>query len=942
MMHKPWREVVVPHHDVLSKDFQQSEFAVDISSFREADAPAHYRDAATFYGRTFITEGMRQLLIQVARRLDGKGGDPVIQLQTAFGGGKTHTMLAVYHLAQRECSLGKLPGVSSLLDQAGVMDVPRARVAILDGTARGPDKVEVRDGVEVRTLWGHLAFELGGAEGFDLVRRADASGTSPGKETLRDLLRKYAPCVVLVDELVAYIRQFGDGQVLAGGNYNSNLSFVQALTEAVKLVPNAVLLASLPESVAEAGDSRGVATLTALGKVFGRVQAVWKPVTAEEGFEIVRRRLFEPVRDEAARDATCRAFADVYATEGARVPAETHESRYFERMVRAYPIHPEVFARLYEDWSTLDGFQRTRGVLKLVARLIQRLWKDQNRDPMILPGSLCLYDTNVRDELTAYLPPGWDAVVSRDIDGEGAEATDVDDAEPRFGAFQAARRVSRAVFLGSAPSASGPKPGTRGIDRARVLLGCLQPGQSSAVYSDALTRLSDRLHYLNASGDRLDDSTRFWFDVRANLRREMEARKDRFDDAEAVQPKLAEFATKLTAGRVLFEGVHVFTEHADVPDDGALRLVVLPVRHRYSKQEAPQVFDAALEYVRSHGSKPRFRGNRLVFLAADASTLARVRESVRVVLAWASIVTDIQKNRLVIDTAQQQQAAKELAGAEAQATRVVRECFRWVVAPAMLSATDRDVTFEAFSLNTAGSTFGAELERVCTDNEVVVKVWSPIHLRDRLRELYWKDGRTTVRALAVWEDAQKFLYLPRLESRAVFEATVRQGAVGRDFFATALGEHEGQFEGFRYGDGAVQVDTTLLLIEPAAAAAWEAEQARIAAARATPTSSPNEAVPTTVRKSGGGVGASGNAETPPGAPQVRSFVGSVDVSAVSARMKLVELAEEIIAVLASDPHAEVKVTVEISGEFPRGVPDHVKRAVSENAAQLGFKIKEWS
>ncbi len=466
-------------------------------------------------------------------------------------------------------------------------------------------------------------------------------------------------------------------------------------------------------------------------------------------------------------------------------------------------------------------------------------------------------------------------------------------------------------------------------------------GAVERVYIEALARLSDRLHYLNASGDRLDDTTRYWFDVRANLRREMEARKDRFDDAEVVQPKLAEFVTKLTAGRVLFEGVHVFTEHGDVPDDGALRLVVLPVRHRYSRQEAQQVFDAALAYVRSHGTKPRFRGNRLVFLAADASTLARVRESVRIVLAWASIVTDIQKNRLVIDTAQQQQAAKELAGAEAQAQRAVRECFRWVVAPSMLSVTDRDVTFEPFSLNTAGSAFGAELERVCTDNEVVVKVWSPIHLRDRLRELYWKDGRTTARALAVWEDAQKFLYLPRLESRAVFEATVRQGAVGRDFFATALGEPEGQFEGFRYGDGAVQVDTTLLLIEPGAAAAWEAEQAQIAAARVKPAVTEDDKTPVVVRKSDGGAGTRGNTGEAPGAARVKSFVGSVDVSAASARMKLVELAEEIIAVLASDPHAEVKVTVEINGEFPRGVPDHVKRAVSETTHSSASRSK-WS
>jgi predicted AAA+ superfamily ATPase len=147
-----------------------------------------------------------------------------------------------------------------------------------------------------QTLWGELAWQLGGAEAFALVKDADATGTSPGKDVLRELLAAYAPCVVLIDELVAYVRQFPEGQALSGGTYDTNLSFVQALTEAVKLVPTAIVLASLPESDVEAGGQRGVAALRALEKTFGRVQALWKPVATEEAFEIVRRRLFEPVR----------------------------------------------------------------------------------------------------------------------------------------------------------------------------------------------------------------------------------------------------------------------------------------------------------------------------------------------------------------------------------------------------------------------------------------------------------------------------------------------------------------------------------------------------------------------------------------------------------------------------------------------------------------------
>ena len=299
---KPWREVIVPHRDVLSGTFQQSEFAADLTAVRSGKATPEYGDAQAFYERTFITEGMGRLLTQVSQRLNGEGGEPVIQLQTAFGGGKTHTLLAVYHLASRKCPLGELAGVPALLDQSGLMDVPLAQIAVLDGTAHAPGQPWKHGKQTIRTLWGEMAWQLGKAEGFALVQEADANGTSPGKDVLCTLKTRCAPCVVLLDELVVYIRQFVESQPLSGGTYDSNLSFIQSLTEAAKLVPNAVVLASLPESDSQAGGPRGVAALRALEAVFNRVQALWKTVSPEEAFEIVRRRLFEQIRDDTARD----------------------------------------------------------------------------------------------------------------------------------------------------------------------------------------------------------------------------------------------------------------------------------------------------------------------------------------------------------------------------------------------------------------------------------------------------------------------------------------------------------------------------------------------------------------------------------------------------------------------------------------------------------------
>jgi predicted AAA+ superfamily ATPase len=940
---KPWREIAVPHQDVLEGTFLQSEFAADITAVQTGKATAEYQNATAFFQRTFITEGMGLLLTSVARRLNGLGGDPVIQLQTAFGGGKTHTMLAVYHLATRECSLKDLVGIPDLLDHAGIMDVPKANVVVLDGTARAPGQPWKNGHQTINTLWGELAWQLGREDGYALVKEADTTGTSPGKNVLRTLLETYAPCVILVDELVAYIRQFPNGQVLSGGSYDSNLSFVQALTEAIKLVPTAIMLASLPESEVEAGSNRGMAALQALEKTFGRLQALWKPVATEEAFEIVRRRLFEPVRDISTRDEVCRSFANAYLAEGTKLPSETQEARYFNRLVQAYPIHPEVFDRLYEDWTTLQSFQRTRGVLKLMAKVIYRLWKDQNQDLMILPGSLPLYDGNTRNELTYYLAPGWDAVLERDIDGERAETTELESKEPRFGSINAARRVARTIFLGSAPSAAGTQKGIRGVDRARVLLGCLQPGQPSATFSDALNRLVDRLHYLNSSGDKTHDVSRFWFDTRANLRREMEDRKGRFNEQNEVRGKVADVLRKLIGGASIFGGYHIFTPHADVPDDGALRLVVFPPDKFYSKQEMRIATEEVIDFVRNNGQKPRYRANRLIFIAPDHASLTRVRDCVRTALAWNSIVDDVKAKRLNIDGLQEDQARKELQSAEDVLPRVARECFKWLLCPVQATPTDRQPTIEAFPLNTSGSTLAAEVQRVCHDNELVISAWSPIHLRETLKKLYWRDDKSAVSASTLWEDMQRYLYLPRLENRNVLEQAISKGASSKDFFGTAYGQTATVFEGFKLGDANVQFDDTLLLIEP--------EAAREYAASLPTETKPVPGVETGFTPSQSGHFGEPPASTPPTpigfAPtaqpsaKAKSYYGSVEVNAATAKVRLVQLAEEIINNLVSDPQAELKITLEINADFPSGASDQIKRAVSENAKNLGFKISTW-
>jgi predicted AAA+ superfamily ATPase len=358
---RPWREVAQPHPDVLEARFTDAEFAASLALVDQGIGSEEYTDPLAFFRITYLTEGLSHVLRSAIERFAKKGGDPVIGLQTNFGGGKTHTMLALYHLAgAREAGYAAetLHGMKPIFDVAGIATLPKINRAVFVGTHKGPNEVmHASDGRQIRTAWGYIALRLGGWKAVDLIADSEAGRTNPGSERLVKILEQAAPCLVLLDEVVAFAKQ------LKGEEYEAFHAFIQSLTEAAAAVPGAMVIGSLPESDMEAGDQRGVDALRRLEMLFGRLQSAWTPASGMETFEIVRRRLFQPLDEdgEKARDATIQAFSKMYRDNPADFPPEAREAPYREEMRRAYPIHPEVLKRFSEDWSTLDKFQRTRG-----------------------------------------------------------------------------------------------------------------------------------------------------------------------------------------------------------------------------------------------------------------------------------------------------------------------------------------------------------------------------------------------------------------------------------------------------------------------------------------------------------------------------------------------------------------------------------------------------
>src|SRR5215469_8517959 len=400
---KPWRDVAPPHPDVMSARFVEAEFAADLSTVARGEGADTYRDPREFYRITYMTGGLRKVLRSAFDRLAGKGGDPVIGLQTSFGGGKTHTMLALYHLANAK-NPETLPGLADIFKSAGVATLPRhSSPVVFVGTAAGANQPIAIEGARtVKNLWGLIAVKLGGWKAYEKIKASDEARTNPGSEALIPILQGAAPCVILLDEVVAYARN------LDGIPYDGFISFLQSLTEAANAVSGVLVVGSLPESGAEVGNQRGREALLLLEKVFGRVQSAWTPAQGIETFEIIRRRLFQELdaEGEKARDQAVKAFVAYYKNNAGDFPSEVRDRAYEAQLIAGYPVHPELFRILQTDWSALEKFQKTRGLLKMMAQIVYRLWRDGHSAPMILPGDVPLTDDKVRTNALIPIPNG--------------------------------------------------------------------------------------------------------------------------------------------------------------------------------------------------------------------------------------------------------------------------------------------------------------------------------------------------------------------------------------------------------------------------------------------------------------------------------------------------------------------------------------------------------
>lgn len=950
-----WRDVVEPHDDVARGTFELAQFAADLRQVHQGIASPEYGDPAEFFGRTYLTRGLRYLLEQAVKRLTGRGGEPVLDLMTTFGGGKTHSLLAVYHAASGT-SADDLPGMRDILDGLDVTELPTGvNRAVLVGNDISVLGSEKADGTTINTMWGELAYQLGGQEGFQMLARYDEKSVPPTTTDLAKVLSTFGPCIVLVDEWVAHLRQLWSlEQTPPAGTFDAHMTFVQSLTEAVKSVPNALLVVSLPasdvvrdmpaaetlnENEHEIGGTAGLEALRHLRSVIHRVESAWQPATIEESLEIVRRRIFKPFgrEQDAARDLVVQKFMDHYLRHASDVPSEVMQPGYRSVMRTAYPIHPELFDRLYKDWSTLERFQRTRGVLRLMATVVAALWSSGDKSPMILPALVPLDNAKVIDELTNHLDDAWKPIVDADIAGETSTANLIDSEIKILGKTMATKRAARCVFIGSAPMANlrlrdGSNAPVRGIEQKRVVLGSTYPGDNPAHVTDGLRRLGDSGKYMNREQDR------YWLSLQQTVAQIVQERADSYHD-EQVFDELATVVRQET-DKGLFQRVHRFPPTSgDVEDDPGIGLVIFGPDRAFSKRAKSTAEGEALAFLNKRGTNARIHKNSLVFLAPEVDRVDVLLNAVRQRMAWESILAN--KDSLNLDQHNIKVAESRVSQSKQTVSDSIREAYRWILVPTQEPGS-AEIDIEPILMNGDG-TLAERVTRKADSGEFVVRSFSPSLLRLQIDRLnLWKD-KPHVPLDVLTGYFSQYVYMPKVtHPRVVVDSVWHLDevlSIELDGFAYADAYDDGRFTGLTTTKPTA-VRQGGLLVAPNAAA----EQIKQDTPPPDDTPSTDDPKKPPTPPGGGGETSPspgpGGGGTPPAAAPTR-FHATKSLTSDRVVRDVAQIYEEIVSHFVSSG-VEVRVTIDVESDQLDKLSDDQRTAIRENLNTLGFSDDDWS
>jgi len=575
---KPFPTIAMPHKDILEGRLTMDVFAADLCEVFKGRAPAEYRDPDIFFRKTYITDGLKNLLDIAEKRLKGKGGEPIIQLQTPFGGGKTHSLIALYHKA-REWG---------------------ANVTVFCG-----DKFPA--GKDEPTLWEEFERQLTGK--IEILK----GKTTPGGERLRGLLQEYQPLLILLDEIHEYVAIKALGVKIGDSNLASQtIAFLQELTGVVKTMDKTVLFVSLPSSNPYK-DEKSEELLQALQSILGRMEKIYTPVRDEEISYVIRRRLFSSIDEKEAKEVI-EEFLD-YAEREKILPEGMEKASYREKFIRSYPFQPEVIDILYKRWGSFPTFQRTRGALRLLSLVVYSM-KD-TKNPFIRLADFDLRNDEIKRELIKYIGPEYDSVIAQDITSGEAGAKKVDKGlGDAYSSFSFGTRAAITIFLYS--FSGGPE---RGATIREVKLSSVDISTPSSIVVEAVSKLKENLFYVQYDG-------KMFFTNQPNLNRILLTKMESISDE-----NLRAEEKNLLTSNLKKEHFEIFlwpNNSRDIPDTKRLKLVL----------QQNQDEEKCKEFLENYGERPRVYRNSLIFLCSMDSERRNFEEFLKRKLAWQLIEKD--------------------------------------------------------------------------------------------------------------------------------------------------------------------------------------------------------------------------------------------------------------------------------------------------------------
>lgn len=652
---RPWREIAEPREDIADGSFDESLFAADLGLVDRGRGPADYLDPVTFCHKTYLTENLQSFLAELAARLDGDmAAAAVYRLQTEFGGGKTHTLLAGYHLFRDPSRVAGTDFVAELAERTGRTVFPKARVVVLEGgaLAAGEPDPDITD-AEVRSLLGELAYRLGGQAAFTEVADQDRRLLGSSTTQLAALLEAHAPCLILLDEALQYLTKALAVPTHEGNLAATALTFIKELCAAAATVPRVAVVATLTSSNLEDYASlAGEEMQERLSKVVGRTENIVTPVEGDDIFPILHRRLFTTIGDMATRRETADAYADTYETLGDAVPATYRETGYRERLAAAYPFHPELVDILTNRWGSLSGFQRTRGALRTLAHTVKALCQRGDNQSLILPGDVTLADEKIRGEVLRFAGESYKAALNADIIRSDSKAPEED--RRRGGQVEElylATRLATTAFLNSFGSDR-----VLGASGAQMLIGVARPGLSRGLIEDVRDSLESALWYMRLEGGR------YRFTTEPNLNKVVLEREGAITDAR-IESLLREAIAKEAPARPALRVEPRITSSADLPDTAQLVLGVVDFDHQMGPGRSEETKRFAREVLEHRGGSWRANRNAALLIAADVPALSKARATARTLAALRDLKDD--RHRLGrFNTEQREQLDKRLSNAD--------------------------------------------------------------------------------------------------------------------------------------------------------------------------------------------------------------------------------------------------------------------------------------